>query len=400
MNLCITLDAHFERTPDGKVWCDSLYPYFIWQPYLDVFDQVKVIARMKNVDMASKNFLESGGHRVTFVSMPDFIGPTQFLFKYFEIKRLLQENVWATDAVLSRSINCFDVLLYPILKNRNQSFGVQVIGNPNAAMTKGAYKSLFRPYLKYRLTKLLKSMCQDARVVTYVTRESLQRFYPPSEKSFSNYFSNVKITPDAIIDRPRQFQFFSQERPARIIFVGSLANLRKAPDILLKAVAKGIGNGLFLHLTFVGGGREETGLRDLAESLGISSHVEFLGSLPGVAAVRQCLDRSDLFILPSRIEGLPRAVVEAMARALPCIGSNTDGIPELLPPEWIVPVNDVSALVNAIERMVKNPEFMNQESLKNLNEAKDHYHIDRLSVRQREFLEHLRRVTQERMNCN
>lgn len=400
MNLVVTLDARFERTPDGKVWSVSRCPYSFWQPYLDVFDQVKVVARIKNVDKTPEYFLESSGPRVTFIPMPYFIGVSQFLFKFFETKLLLKKNILATDAVLSRATNCFDSLIYPILKKRKQPYGVQVVGNPYNAMSKDAYKSLFRPYLKYRLPKLLKSLCHDACAVTYVTRETLQHSFPPSEKAFSNYFSNVRITPDAIIDHPRQFRYFSKEQPARIISVGSLANLRKAPDILIKAVAKGISHGLFLHLSFAGGGQEEFGLRNLAISLGIESHVEFLGDLPGVASVRQKMDQSDLFILPSRIEGLPRAMVEAMARALPCIGSEADGIPELLPEEWIVPVNDVSALVNAMERMVTNPELMNKESIRNLNEAVAHYHFDSLLMRQRDFLRHLKNITQEWVDRN
>lgn len=391
MNLVVTLDICFDRTPDGKIW-SLLRPYSFWDQYLTIFDSVKVIARVKDVNEPKPGWFQSNGERATFVPMPFFVGPIQYLLHSGKVKRVLEENVLPTDAVLTRAVNCFDSQLYPILKKRKQPFGVQVVVNPATAMSKGAYHSVFRPYLKYRLPKLLKALCQDASAVTYVTRQTLQSLYPPLEKAFSNYYSNVRITPDAMIDQSRRFSHFSEERPARIVTVGSLANLNKAFDILIKTVAHGLNQGLFLHLTIVGGGKEEGTLVELTKSLGIEPYVTFLGYLHNVADVRKQFDESDLFILPSRSEGMPRAMVEAMARALPCIGSNAGGIPELLPQEWIVPVNDIPALSNAIERMVTSPHLMNQSSKRNLEEAMK-YHIDILSERQREFLLNLRNIT-------
>ena len=82
----------------------------------------------------------------------------------------------------------------------------------------------------------------------------------------------------------------------------------------------------------------------------------FLGQLPAGEMVRAQLDKADLFILPSKTEGLPRALVEAMARALPCIGTTVGGIPELLPSEDLVPPGDVKALAETIEDVLRRPE--------------------------------------------
>ena len=65
----------------------------------------------------------------------------------------------------------------------------------------------------------------------------------------------------------------------------------------------------------------------------LRDRVRFRGQLTTPVDVRAELDRADLFVLPSRQEGLPRAMIEAMARALPCIGSSVGGIPELLQPK-------------------------------------------------------------------
>src|SRR5439155_26719861 len=107
------------------------------------------------------------------------------------------------------------------------------------------------------------------------------------------------------------------------------------------AVAECRQAGLDVTLDIVGDGRFRPELDRLAAELGIREQVCFRGQLPAGEPVRARLDAADLFVLPSRSEGLPRAMVEAMARALPCIGSNVGGILELLAPEDLAPAGDI-----------------------------------------------------------
>jgi glycosyltransferase involved in cell wall biosynthesis len=59
-----------------------------------------------------------------------------------------------------------------------------------------------------------------------------------------------------------------------------------------------------------------------------------------------------MLVLPLRQEGSPRALLEAMARGLPCVGSNIGGIPELLPDKYILKSEDYVALAMKIKRVV------------------------------------------------
>src|SRR6202042_2877537 len=100
---------------------------------------------------------------------------------------------------------------------------------------------------------------------------------------------------------------------------------------------------------------------------GIEAQVEFVGSVTAGEPVRHELDQADLFILPSRAEGVPRAMLEAMARGLPCIGSSIGGIPELLHKEDLVPADDPAALAKVIATVFADQSRLARMSARNLH---------------------------------
>jgi glycosyltransferase involved in cell wall biosynthesis len=105
------------------------------------------------------------------------------------------------------------------------------------------------------------------------------------------------------------------------------------------------------------------------------------------------LDHADLFIMPSRTEGLPRALLEAMARGLPCIGSAVGGIPELLPPEDLFPAGDPLALARKIQEVLADSAGMQRMATHNLKRASD-YHETILRERRLAFYRFVREQTQ------
>ena len=208
--------------------------------------------------------------------------------------------------------------------------------------------------------------------------------------AFSTSFSDVELSKDSFVAAPR---VFAQKPLYRLIFVGGLSQLYKAPDVLLDAVAECLGNRCRLDLAIAGSGQYQHSLALRAESLGISNRVKFLGQLTTPEAVRQALDEADLFVLPSRQEGLPRAMIEAMARALPCIGSTVGGIPELLPASDLVPPNDPQALSKRIGEVLADPTRMNFMSARNLQKAREFLHTP--EQRRQAFYRHVRTETEQ-----
>ena len=237
-----------------------------------------------------------------------------------------------------------------------------------------------------------KRQCAGACGAAYVTRRALQSRYPcvayetsvsdveldraPAimhDGKLSTHYSSIQLDQADFARSQRRNTVMS--RRLHLITVGSLEQLYKAPDILIRAVAECVGSGLDLELFIVGEGRYLAAMQSLSASLGIDDHIHFMGALPGGEAIRRQLDAADVFILPSRTEGLPRAMIEAMARGLPCIGSTAGGIPELLPVEDMVPPDDTKALACKIREVVTNPARMEAMSGRNLEKARGYSDI-------------------------
>jgi len=131
----------------------------------------------------------------------------------------------------------------------------------------------------------------------------------------------------------------------------------------------------------------------IARELNLQGTVKFAGEVPHGAPIRELLNEADLFVLPSRTEGLPRALLEAMARALPCVATNVGGVPELLAAGFLVPVDRADLLSNLISTVLASPCLLTEMSARNLLVARQ-FHWNKMAPRRRSFLDRLREATQ------
>lgn len=389
MNVVVTLDDRFYRTPDGRVWTQTTFPYSFWSRYLQVFDSVRVVARVRDVPNVPSDWKEANGERVSFAAIPYYIGPWQYLLKAWQVWRSARNAVSANDAVILRVSSPITSPIQSMLRQTGRPYAVEVVADPYDVFAPGSVKHPLRPFFRRLSPRRLRRDCVQAGAAAYVTKEALQQRYPCP--NFSVGVSDVDLPERALVSSsrlPRQGGTFN------LIFVGTMAQLYKAPDVLIDAVAACVQEGIDLKLTLIGDGKHRSELEARAKSLGLGERVSFLGQLSGGDAVMAQLDLADLFVLPSHQEGLPRAMVEAMARALPCIGSTVGGIPELLPPEDMIPPGDVAALANKIREVVTNPERMARMSARNLQKAKD-YRDEVLYDRRNQFYRYVREMTEK-----
>jgi len=129
----------------------------------------------------------------------------------------------------------------------------------------------------------------------------------------------------------------------------------KALDALVRAAAALRPRHPGLRVAIAGDGPEASGLRALRDELGAGGTVELLGAREDVGAV---LAAADAFCLPSRYEGLPLSLLEAMQAGLPCVATTVGGIPDVVEDErdgLLVPPSDDAALIAALDRVLGDP---------------------------------------------
>lgn len=143
---------------------------------------------------------------------------------------------------------------------------------------------------------------------------------------------------------------------ARLLIVVGTLKTQKGHRYLLEALPEVIGDCPDLHLLVVGDGELRADLMQQTRTLGLDGHVHLLGNRQDVPSL---LAASDYFVLPSLWEGLPMALIEAMASGLPVIATEVSGTRQVMLPGktgLLVAPGDVDQLRAALMELATNPE--------------------------------------------
>jgi glycosyltransferase involved in cell wall biosynthesis len=140
-----------------------------------------------------------------------------------------------------------------------------------------------------------------------------------------------------------------------VLSVGRLDPV-KGQDVLIRALPRVLEAAPAARLVLVGNGGGRAALEQVAEEAGVARAVEFAGPLDA-EAVRARMREASCFVLPSRSEGLPLALLEAMAAGVPVVATAVGGSREVVTPESgiLVPPEDPDSLAKAIARVLLDP---------------------------------------------
>ena len=162
--------------------------------------------------------------------------------------------------------------------------------------------------------------------------------------------NGIPLPPQDAVDAAREARRQRGERAdfaPRLLFLGRLAE-SKALDILIQAAPRLFEAYPTASIDIVGEGDEEDALQAQVKTLGLTEKIRFRGFAADVAP---WLRQADLFVSPSRVEGLPFAVLEAMAWGLPVVASDIPGHRELVRPKEtgvLVRLDDPEQLAEAL----------------------------------------------------
>lgn len=136
----------------------------------------------------------------------------------------------------------------------------------------------------------------------------------------------------------------------RFGWVGRLSR-EKGPDVLVEALAHV--KDLPFEVSYVGDGPGTEGLKDRARALGVGDRVSFHGAVPEAGTLCRAFD---FFVLSSRTEGTPIALLEAVAARVPVIATRVGGVPDVVTENEaiLVPPEDPRALAAAIRAVLED----------------------------------------------
>jgi glycosyltransferase involved in cell wall biosynthesis len=219
-------------------------------------------------------------------------------------------------------------------------------------------------YLRYllmatvRANPLVMGPIRRARAVLTRTGDTAKLIPRP-------YAGKVKViletaVSEDLLARPAMDHVPAHGGPLRVIYSGRLVAFKNVPAAL-HSVARASAGGADIQLVIVGDGPQRRSLEALANSLGISKAVQFLGTIPQ-AQVMEELQRSDVYLFPSLREGGVWSLMEAMSVGLPVVCVNTSGMAIITDDASAIRVEPLSqehmiaGFADALIELVRSPE--------------------------------------------
>lgn len=357
-----------KEDKNGNLYTDGSYNNEIWDRYLALSNNLSVVFRKDgekyDIEYARKMF-NPLNKKIKFIELKNRMSSIK---EYLNIKTIrLNKNT------IEGAVKDCDYLIvrgggYAAIKyarKYNKPYLVEVVGCPWDSLWNHSFKGkvlALSSYLK------MKKVIKDAPYVVYVTNEFLQSRYPNNGKSIGCSDVVLPTLDKKILEkRINKIKNMSANKPTLIGTTGAIDVAYKGQEYVIRAISILINQGYNFEYHLVGGG-DNTYLKSVAEKCKISNKVKFLGSLPH-DDVFEYLDNIDIYIQPSKTEGLPRALVEAMSRGCPVLGSKVGGIPELLNEEYTFDVGSINEICNLLKELDK--ENMIRESKRSFNKSKE-----------------------------
>lgn len=192
----------------------------------------------------------------------------------------------------------------------------------------------------------LRDLYKRAEKVLFVSQRSIAT----AERHLSTYFTNTKVIRNPVnLQEPEYLPFPNPVADIQMAIVGNLVCNHKGHDILIEALSKVSWVKENWRLNIYGSGQDEQYLRNLALHFGLKEKIVFHGR---VQDVKQIWQTNQLLLLPSHMEGMPLAVVEAMLCGRPSLVTDVGGNSEWIEhgsTGWIAPAATVSLISRELE---------------------------------------------------
>ena len=296
-------------------------------------------------------------------------------------KKVIRKEVTKADAIIAYVPSRVAYYAQKVAKQQGKPCLLTAIGCPWDGMWNHSWRGKFMAPWEYFA---MKRAMRKADYAIYVTQKFLQKRYPVAVGN-----SNAVGISDVILEenhvgviekRMAKIEAFNPEKEIKIATCAAIYVRYKRQEDVIKAIAR-LKNEYNIHYYMAGKG-DSSYLQSIANKYGVGDRVHFVGILTH-REIFGFLESMDLYIQPSKQEGLPRSVVEAMSYGLPALGSDVAGIPELLTPECIFKRGNINDIVDHL-RFILNKEELKKQAAANFEKSKE-FDIEILNERRNAF---------------
>lgn len=308
------------------------------------------------LSILSAHFVKRG-HKVTYIScragnhfyeldskvvyleppFPHTTKPIKKTISYYKTIRFIRHQL---KQIKPDTIMVFGDIINPIalIANKNLGYPIYISDQISPKQNLGFFKNFMKKITYRSATGIIAQSQMAADYKTQVFGNNLNMVIIPNSLRDISSYSNVR-------------------KKNWVIGVGRLST-EKGFDRLIEAYSK-IENHDNWQLILVGDGPERENLQNQVYKLGLSDKVKFLGQRNDVDAL---LAESKIFVIPSRCEGFPNALCEAMASPLPCISFDSISASDIIENRKsgvVIPDGDIEALAQEITILMDNEVLRN-----------------------------------------
>lgn len=362
---------------DGQFYYNNAIPD-MYRRYLILGDDITLICHYKEVEHPKSQKINP--EEIKIIALKKRSTIKSRFFSKSRLLPLLDEEVKKADFCVVHLPSHHGNVIIKLAKQYNKPYITVICGCIWDSLWNYDWRGkLLAPKSFIRMRKAQR----DAPYSIYVTKYFLQKRYPTTGKSIN--CSNVEMqtgVPGVLEQRLANIE--KRRAEGRILRIGTAAAIDvpyKGQEYVIRAVGKLKEIGIDMEYYMIGNGSKDR-LQTIVDQLNLNNRVFFLGGLPH-DKVAEFFDDMDIYIQPSKQEGLPRSTIEAMSRGCLCIGSDIAGIPELLDKRHLFTKGNVTQLVSILKSI--QPDDYAKQARRNYEVAKD-YDRDVLNERRKNFL--------------
>jgi len=339
---------------DGPLYQDSQGDYYglhynnrLVERYASLGSEVRFMTRISELPAGKGQFSKIDHPAFSVISFPNLKTLRNRLIKKALAVKITKQSVLENDVIIARLPSSSGSLAVEYALKYKKPLMVEFVACGWDSYWNYNWKGkLVAPYFFIRQRiRMLK-----VPYVIYVTKKFLQNRYPTRGKAIS--LSDVELPEANLETLERRIARINNRKNGDIQVLGTIAGLDvpyKGQADVIRAIYQLKCKGIYVHYQLVGQG-DPANLNRLISKLNLENEIKILGAIPH-HQIFDFLDQIDIYIQPSKQEGLPRAMIEAMSRGCLLMGTNVGGIPELVAPGFVFKKGNPDEIQMLIEKL-------------------------------------------------